>query len=290
MEGFQLWLNLPAKDKMRAPWYRDIQSAEIPQFTTPDGVTVRVIAGAQPRRGGRGAARSAPSRCTSTCTSSRARASSSRCPPRTTPSSTSTAARLRSAARACRRSAWRSWPTRRRATACVLHAGPRASARAADRRPAAERADRAVRPVRDEHAAGDLPGGRGLPRRPLLVDALPEIEQHASPGVRVGQAQRPVYALEIEIRVADDRGEPDRRQERIRLGIAGADRMLESMPRCCAICSAPWRLSTPSCVTKRVRSVCWYAMRPVFGRIVEQEYEAHLGRHQAIAQRAQRGR
>jgi hypothetical protein len=46
MEGFQLWLNLPAKDKMRAPWYRDIQSAEIPEFTTPGGVKVRVIAGA----------------------------------------------------------------------------------------------------------------------------------------------------------------------------------------------------------------------------------------------------
>jgi redox-sensitive bicupin YhaK (pirin superfamily) len=46
MEGFQLWLNLGAKDKMRAPWYRDIQSAEIPEFTTPEGATVRVIAGA----------------------------------------------------------------------------------------------------------------------------------------------------------------------------------------------------------------------------------------------------
>ncbi|MDB5764562.1 MAG: Pirin domain protein [Herminiimonas sp.] len=46
MEGFQLWLNLGAKDKMRAPWYRDIQSAEIPEFTTPEGVTVRAIAGA----------------------------------------------------------------------------------------------------------------------------------------------------------------------------------------------------------------------------------------------------
>ncbi|HZV54801.1 MAG TPA: pirin family protein, partial [Rhodocyclaceae bacterium] len=45
MEGFQLWLNLPAKDKMTAPWYRNIQSGEIPQFTTPEGVTVRVIAG-----------------------------------------------------------------------------------------------------------------------------------------------------------------------------------------------------------------------------------------------------
>ncbi|MEO6748284.1 MAG: pirin family protein [Casimicrobiaceae bacterium] len=45
MEGFQLWLNLPAKDKMRAPWYRDIQSAEIPVFTTTEGVKVRAIAG-----------------------------------------------------------------------------------------------------------------------------------------------------------------------------------------------------------------------------------------------------
>lgn len=46
MEGFQLWLNLPGKDKMRAPWYRDIQSESIPEFTTDEGVLVRVIAGA----------------------------------------------------------------------------------------------------------------------------------------------------------------------------------------------------------------------------------------------------
>ncbi len=45
MEGFQLWLNLPGRDKMCAPWYRDIQSADIPEVTTPEGVTVRVIAG-----------------------------------------------------------------------------------------------------------------------------------------------------------------------------------------------------------------------------------------------------
>lgn len=44
MEGFQLWLNLPAKDKLREPWYRDIASAEIPEFER-DGVKVRVIAG-----------------------------------------------------------------------------------------------------------------------------------------------------------------------------------------------------------------------------------------------------
>jgi hypothetical protein len=45
MEGFQLWLNLRSSDKMRAPWYRDIQSVEIPEFTTSAGVTARVIAG-----------------------------------------------------------------------------------------------------------------------------------------------------------------------------------------------------------------------------------------------------
>jgi quercetin 2,3-dioxygenase len=45
MEGFQLWLNLPAKDKMTEPWYRDIPSAEIPEFRTAEGVTARVIAG-----------------------------------------------------------------------------------------------------------------------------------------------------------------------------------------------------------------------------------------------------
>jgi redox-sensitive bicupin YhaK (pirin superfamily) len=45
MEGFQLWLNLAAQDKMCPPWYRDIKSAEIPEFTTPSGAHVRVICG-----------------------------------------------------------------------------------------------------------------------------------------------------------------------------------------------------------------------------------------------------
>jgi quercetin 2,3-dioxygenase len=45
MEGFQLWLNLPGRDKLCAPWYRDIQSEDIPELVTPEGVTVRVISG-----------------------------------------------------------------------------------------------------------------------------------------------------------------------------------------------------------------------------------------------------
>jgi redox-sensitive bicupin YhaK (pirin superfamily) len=44
MEGFQLWLNLPARDKMREPWYRDIPAHEIPEAAAP-GVRVRVITG-----------------------------------------------------------------------------------------------------------------------------------------------------------------------------------------------------------------------------------------------------
>jgi redox-sensitive bicupin YhaK (pirin superfamily) len=45
MEGFQLWLNLPARRKMIPAWYRDIPSAEIPEYVTEEGVKVRVIAG-----------------------------------------------------------------------------------------------------------------------------------------------------------------------------------------------------------------------------------------------------
>jgi len=46
MEGFQLWLNLPAADKMTTPWYRDVPSRDIPIVALPDGGTARVIAGA----------------------------------------------------------------------------------------------------------------------------------------------------------------------------------------------------------------------------------------------------
>jgi len=45
MAGFQLWLNLPSQRKLCEPWYRDIPSAEIPEYVTDDGVKVRVIAG-----------------------------------------------------------------------------------------------------------------------------------------------------------------------------------------------------------------------------------------------------
>ena len=45
MEGFQLWLNLPARDKMRAPWYRNFTAPELPSLLTEDRARVTVIAG-----------------------------------------------------------------------------------------------------------------------------------------------------------------------------------------------------------------------------------------------------
>lgn len=45
MEGFQLWLNLPAQKKMAEPWYRDFSSEQIPEYVTQDKTTVRVISG-----------------------------------------------------------------------------------------------------------------------------------------------------------------------------------------------------------------------------------------------------
>ena len=46
MWGFQLWVNLPAKDKMTAPCYQDIGPERIPDVALEGGGKVRVIAGA----------------------------------------------------------------------------------------------------------------------------------------------------------------------------------------------------------------------------------------------------
>lgn len=45
MWGFQLWVNLPAKDKMTAPRYQDIGPERIPVVRPAEGVEVKVIAG-----------------------------------------------------------------------------------------------------------------------------------------------------------------------------------------------------------------------------------------------------
>jgi redox-sensitive bicupin YhaK (pirin superfamily) len=45
MRGFQLWLNLPSKEKMKAACYRDIPADAIPRVLLPRGGEVKVIAG-----------------------------------------------------------------------------------------------------------------------------------------------------------------------------------------------------------------------------------------------------
>ncbi len=45
MRGFQLWINLPAKDKMCDPRYQEYAPEKIPVATPSAGVSVKVIAG-----------------------------------------------------------------------------------------------------------------------------------------------------------------------------------------------------------------------------------------------------
>jgi redox-sensitive bicupin YhaK (pirin superfamily) len=45
MRGFQLWVNLPAKDKMCPPRYQNIEPGEIPEVVRDDGIRIKVIAG-----------------------------------------------------------------------------------------------------------------------------------------------------------------------------------------------------------------------------------------------------
>ena len=45
MHGFQLWANLPASQKMTAPRYQDVASADIPEVVDDDGTSVRVVCG-----------------------------------------------------------------------------------------------------------------------------------------------------------------------------------------------------------------------------------------------------
>ena len=46
MRGFQLWVNLPAKDKMTDPRYQEFPPSDLPVVTPAPGVTVKLIAGA----------------------------------------------------------------------------------------------------------------------------------------------------------------------------------------------------------------------------------------------------
>jgi redox-sensitive bicupin YhaK (pirin superfamily) len=45
LHGFQLWINLPAKDKMKPPHYQEFTAAQIPEVDLENGGIIKVIAG-----------------------------------------------------------------------------------------------------------------------------------------------------------------------------------------------------------------------------------------------------
>jgi redox-sensitive bicupin YhaK (pirin superfamily) len=162
MEGFQLWLNLPAKDKMSPPWYRDIPAAEIPEVQTPQGVGVRIIAGTS--HGVAGAMQREATQPLYLDLSVPAGAQFEQPLPA---SHNAFVYVYRGELLVAGQAPAHGHPgqhTRQRRRAPEGRGGRRA--RHPHCRAAAERADRAVRALRHEQQRGDLPGGRGLSRRP----------------------------------------------------------------------------------------------------------------------------
>lgn len=49
LKGFQLWINLPAEQKMSRPDYQDIRAKKIPIITESDGRKIKIIAGELPQ-------------------------------------------------------------------------------------------------------------------------------------------------------------------------------------------------------------------------------------------------
>jgi quercetin 2,3-dioxygenase len=45
LDGFQVWVNLPARLKMTKPRYQDVPASRIPEVERPDGARIRVVAG-----------------------------------------------------------------------------------------------------------------------------------------------------------------------------------------------------------------------------------------------------
>jgi len=52
MRGFQLWINLPSREKMQPAGYRDVPASQVPTVDLGDGTTAKVIAGRLVHGGG----------------------------------------------------------------------------------------------------------------------------------------------------------------------------------------------------------------------------------------------
>jgi len=128
--GFQLWVNLPADQKMAAPRYQDIPGQQVAEIERDDGTLVRIIAGEVD--GVRGPIMASPPiRSTSTSACPPAPSLTSRCRRGTRPLPTSTRGRGASAARRARgagRSAPGSSPSSTAGRACGARPRPRGCA------------------------------------------------------------------------------------------------------------------------------------------------------------------
>ena len=152
MRGFQLWVNLPAKDKMTEPRYQDIDPENVPVVERADGTKVQACSSAAfggVERPGHAASRPSRSISTSRCRPARVRAC--RCRRSTTRSPTCSRARRGSAPKRSRSE---------RGELAVLGLGRRRAVEGGregrppdpGRRPAAARAGGEIRAVRHEHA------------------------------------------------------------------------------------------------------------------------------------------
>jgi redox-sensitive bicupin YhaK (pirin superfamily) len=176
MRGFQLWLNLPAREKMTAPKYQEFGPARIPIATPAPGVTVKVIAGKGKRHERTDLPAGHRPDLPRHCTRARRRVHAvTPCRPRGVPvcirgraagwtvpgDQYSAHARARSPRRRHRHPSAR--PVRGR--------GWQGGACNSGRRPAVTRTGRQVRTLRHEHPGGVAAGLRGFSTRSLLSSA-----------------------------------------------------------------------------------------------------------------------
>ncbi len=167
MWGFQLWVNLPGRDKMTAPRYQDIEPEAIPAVDLPQGVRVKSA-----RRPVRRSDRSCARRIDRSHLSRREPASGDELHASPAGDHTAFAYVFEGAAQIggksgspCAAASSRCWA---RATRCRLRCPGRACAPDPCRRQADRRAGRQIRAVRHEHAGRNPPGDRRLQRRTIL--------------------------------------------------------------------------------------------------------------------------
>ena len=148
--GLQLWLNLPASEKMSRPKYRDLRGSGLTESETEGGARMRLIAG----EGGAGRLRGPVEGL----------AVAPKFVDVTLPAGAAFSERVPRGHTASARRGRRHGPRRRRGGSASGGArGPVLPCRGA----AARRADRPARPVRHEHARRDRAGAPGSSQRPL---------------------------------------------------------------------------------------------------------------------------